>query len=190
MTRPESPQQSPPANEWRSDPPPYPWLDDPGRWQGPMPPALTIVIGVGLALVGLFGVALGLLEDDHARVARIAVGAPIGAIGAFIVHMGTARRAWRRRHPGADPAAVAAELGANVGDWLGNDSLVSRIARWVLVLVCAFFAFICAVAVVEAVTGRYSGGAGTTIVIALLGLLAASVGVLTLRRIRRGPRKR
>lgn len=190
MTHPESPQQSPPVNRWRSDPPPYPWLDDPGRWQGPMPPGLTIVIGLGLALVGLFAVVLGLVEDDQARVARIASGAPIAAIGAFIVHMGTARRAWRRRHPGADPAAVAAELGANVGDWLGNDSVVSRIARWVLVVVCALFAFICAVAVVEAVTGRYSGGVGTTIVIALLGLLAAYVGVLTLRRIRRGPRKR
>lgn len=188
MTRPDTPQQPATERDWRSDPPPYPWLDDPGRWQGPMPPGLTIGIGVVLALVGLFAVGLGALVGDHARVARIAVGAPIAAIGAFIVHMGTARRAWRLRHPGADPAAVAAELGANVGDRLGNNSIGARIGRWVLVLVCALFAFICGVAVVEAMTGRYSGGVGTTIVTALLGLLAVFVGAVTLRRIRRGRR--
>ncbi|MDR6620798.1 hypothetical protein [Sinomonas atrocyanea] len=61
--------------------------------------------------------------------ARIASGAPIAAIGALIVHMGTARRAWHRRHPGADPAVVAAELNANVGDRLGNNSVAARIGR-------------------------------------------------------------
>ncbi|MGT2461415.1 hypothetical protein [Sinomonas atrocyanea] len=153
-----------------------------------MPPGLTIGIGVVLGLVGLFAVGLGVLLDDHARVARIAVGTPIAAIGAFIVHMGTARRAWRRRHPGADPAAVAAELGANVGDRLGNNSIVAWIGRWVLVVVCALFAFVCGVAVVEAATGTYSAGAGSTVVIALLGLLAIFIGAMTIRRMRRGRR--
>jgi drug/metabolite transporter (DMT)-like permease len=188
MTHPQSPQQTAAERDWRADPPPFPWLDDPGRWQGPMPPGLAIICGLGLALVGLFAVTLGLVEDDQARVARIASGAPIAAIGAFIVHMGTARRAWRRRHPGADPAVVAAELNANVGDRLGNNSVAARIGRWVLVLVCAVFAFVCGVAVVEAATGAYSAGSGATVVIALLGLLAVFLGAMTVRRIRRGRR--
>ncbi|GAB2738746.1 hypothetical protein [Sinomonas soli] len=188
MTHPDSPQQTDAKRDWRSDPPPFPWLDDPGRWQGPMPPGLTIAIGLVLALVGLFAVTLGLLEDDQARVARIASGAPIAAIGGFIVYMGTARRAWRQRHPDADPCAVAAEVGANVGDRLGNNSAAARIGRWVLVVVCALFAFVCGVAVAEAVTGTYSAGAGSTVVIALLGLLAVLLGAMTIRRIRRGRR--
>lgn len=149
---------------------------------GPVPPGLAIVIGVGLSLVGLFAMVLGVVGGDHARVARIVCGALFVAMGAVVVRMGTARRAWQRRHPGVDPVVVARELRANVGDPLGNDSVGSRIGRWVLVGVCAFVVFICVLAVDGIATGRSPGSVGSVAVTVLLGLVAAAVGVAPLGR--------
>jgi hypothetical protein len=96
MTDSDPPQQPNAVRSLRDDPPPFPWLDDPARASGPTPPGFAIVVGTGLALMGLFMVSLGIFGGDHARGARLACGAPFVPMGAFIGHMGTARRAWRR----------------------------------------------------------------------------------------------
>lgn len=169
----------------RDDPPPFPWLDDPDRWRGPVPIGLALVIGSGLALIGLFALVLGVLGGDHGRVARLVCGVLFVPMGGFIVHMGTARRAWRRRHPGVDPVAVARELGAKVGDPLGIDSFASRVGRWVVVLVCAFVVLISVLSVAGVVTGRSAGSVASVVLVVLLGLAAAFIGAQTLRRMGR-----
>lgn len=169
----------------RDDPPPYPWLDDPSRMAGAVSPGTTIVMGGLLVAVGLFAVVLGVLGAPAPRMARIFTGLPIGLIGAFIVHMGTARRAWRRRNPGADPLEEAAQAGANVGSAWGNDSLFARIARGGLLVVCALIVLVCALAVRNAVTGTHPASAGEVVITVLLGVVAAVAGVLAATRNRR-----
>ena len=166
------------APDRRNDPPPYAWLDDPSRMAGAVSPMATVAMGTLLVAVGLFAVVLGVFGGPEARVARLCTGLPIALIGAFIVHMGTARRAWRRRNPDADPLQAAVESGANVGSALGNDSRLARVGRWVLVAVCAFVTLVMVLALRRAVSGQTPTSAGSIVVIVLLGLLAAVVGVM------------
>lgn len=173
------------APDRRDDPPPYAWLDDPSRMAGAVSPMATVVMGSLLVAVGLFAVLLGVLGGPAPRVARLSTGLPIALIGAFIVHMGTARRAWRRRNPGTDPLEAAARSGANVGSPWGNDSLPARLARGVLVLVCALIVLVCAMALRNAASGASPASGGEVVVIVLLGLLAAVVGVRAAVRTRR-----
>lgn len=169
----------------RDDPPPYAWLDDPSRMAGAVSPGTTIVMGGLLVAVGLFAVVLGVLGAPAPRMARIATGLPIGVIGVLIVHMGTARRAWRRRNPGTEPLEAATQVGANVGSAWGNESLIARIARGVLLVVCALTVLVCALAVRNAVTGTHPASAGEVVITVLLGVLAAVVGVMAATRKRR-----
>ena len=103
-------------------------------------------------------------------------------IGAVVLHMGTARRAWRARNPGLDPLEAATRSGANVGSALGDDSATGRIGRWILVAVCAAVVLVCILALTRIGSGQSEGGAGAIILVVLLGTLAGTVGVLGLRR--------
>ena len=129
-----APNSSSPARPRASagDPPPYAWLDDPAQPFGPVGITTTIVLGSALGAMGLFGLAYGVLGGDQARGARLGVGIAFVVIGAVIVRMGTARRAWRHRNPGVDPLVAAVESGANVGSAFGNQSRVGRFGRWLL----------------------------------------------------------
>lgn len=170
-----------------SDPPPYAWLDDPAQPFGPVGIGTTIGLGSALGAIGLFGLAYGVFGGDDARGARLGVGVAFVLIGAVIVRMGVARRAWRQRHPGVDPLAAAGEAGGNVGSAFGDDSRVGRFGRWLLVAVCAAITVVMALALRRALTGETPTSAGGLVVIAALGLLAAVVGVLAALRTRRGP---
>lgn len=187
MTAPDGHPRALVEQDLRDDPPPFAWLDDPSRMAGSIPPGMTTFCGAGLAAVGLFGVALGLIAGgaDRVEVARIATGAPITVIGLVIAHMGRARRAWRLRHPGVDPLGVAEAVGANVGSAVGNGSLTARVGRWVLVLVCAFLVFVCTLSVVNVATGRYPGSIGAMVAVVLIGIFAAVLGVVTVRHARK-----
>ncbi len=167
-----------------SDPPPYAWLDDPAQPFGPVGIRTTVVIGSALGAMGLFGLAFGLFGGDQGRAARLGVGIVFVLIGAVVVRMGTARRAWRARNPGVDPLAAAVESGANVGSAFGDQSRVGRVGRWLLVAVCAFVTIVMALALRRAVTGETPTSAGAMVVIVLLGLFAAVIGVMAAVRTR------
>lgn len=166
------------------DPPPYAWLDDPAQPFGPVGIRTTIVLGTALGAIGLFGLAFGLFGGDQARGARLGVGIVFVLIGAMVVRMGTARRAWRERNPGVDPLAAAVESGANVGSAFGNDSRVARFGRWLLVAVCAAVTLVMVLALRRALTGETPTSAGGVVVIVLLGLFAAVIGVMAAVRTR------
>ncbi|GAA1965137.1 hypothetical protein GCM10009817_01150 [Terrabacter lapilli] len=169
----------------QTDPPPYAWLDDPARPLGPVGIGTTVVLGSLLGGIGLFGLAYGLFGGDQARAARLGVGIAFVLIGAVVVRMGLARRAWRRRHPGIDPLAAAVGSGANVGSAFGNGSAAARFGRWLLVAVCALVTVVMVLALRRAVTGETPTSAGGVVVIALLGLFAAVVGAMAAGRTRR-----
>ena len=92
----------------------------------------------------------------------------------------------------ADPASlghvvaladeVAQEAGADVGSALGTDSATGRIGRWILVAVCAAVVAVCILALTRIGSGQSEGGAGAIVLVVLLGTLAGTVGVLSLRR--------
>ena len=170
------------------DPPPYAWLDDPAQPFGPVGIRTTVVLGSALAAIGLFGLAYGLFGGDQGRGARLGVGIVFVVIGAVVIRMGTARRAWRERNPGVDPLAAAVESGANVGSAFGDQSRVGRFGRWLLVAVCAAVTIIMVLALRRAVTGATPTSAAGMVVIVLLGLFAAVIGVMAARRT--GPRGR
>ena len=138
--------------------------------------------------LGLLGVGYGLFGGADARAARLVVGVAFVVIGALVLRMGTARRAWRARNPGVDPLQAATASGANVGSALGDDSATGRIGRWILVAVCAAVVAVSALALTRIGSGQSEGGAGAIIIIVLLGALAGTVGVLSLRRTK-GPSK-
>jgi hypothetical protein len=167
-----------------SDPPPYAWLDDPAQPFGPVGVRTTIVLGSVLGAIGVFGLAFGVFGGDQARGARLGVGIVFVLIGAMVVRMGTARRAWRERNPGVDPLAAAMESGANVGSAFGNESRVGRFGRWLLVVVCAAVTLVMVLALRRAVTGETPTSAGGLVVIVLLGLFAAVIGVMAAMRTR------
>lgn len=167
------------------DPPPYAWLDDPAQPFGPVGIRTTVVLGSALAAVGLFGLAFGVFGGDQGRGARLGVGIVFVVIGALVVRMGTARRAWRARNPGVDPLTAAVESGANVGSAFGDESRVGRVGRWVLVVVCAAVTLVMVLALRRALTGQTPTSAGAMVVIILLGLFAAVIGVMAAMRTRR-----
>ena len=169
----------------KGDAPPYVWLDDPAQPFGPVGIGTTVVLGSLLGGTGLFGLAYGLFGGDQARGARLGVGIVFVLIGAVVVRMGLARRAWRRRHPGLDPLVAATEAGANVGSPFGDDSRLGRVGRWVLVLVCASVTLVMVLALRRAVTGETPTSAGGVVVIVLLGLFAAVIGIMAAMRTRR-----
>ncbi|MER7073632.1 hypothetical protein [Terrabacter sp. NPDC000476] len=179
-----APTPPPSAGARPGDPPPYAWLDDPAQPFGPVGIRTTVVIGSALGAMGLFGLAFGLLGGDQGRAARLGVGIVFVLIGAVVVRMGTARRAWRDRNPGVDPLAAAVESGANVGSAFGDQSRVGRFGRWLLVAVCAFVTIVMALALRRAVTGETPTSAGAMVVIVLLGLFAAVIGVMAAMRTR------
>jgi hypothetical protein len=174
----------------RRDAPPYAWLDDPAQPFGPVGIVTTVVVGVGLVAVGLFAVVLGLLGDPEVRAARVWSGLPIAVIGAVIIRMGVARRAWRRRNPGVDPLAAAHAAGANVGSAFGNDSWPARIGRWTLVLVSAVVAVASGVALRNELGSPGSTSIVELVIIAGLGLLAVWTGWKVLSRSRAVRRQR
>lgn len=185
-----APNSSSPARPRASagDPPPYAWLDDPAQPFGPVGITTTIVLGSALGAMGLFGLAYGVLGGDQARGARLGVGIAFVVIGAVIVRMGTARRAWRHRNPGVDPLVAAVESGANVGSAFGNQSRVGRFGRWLLVAVCALVTIVMILALRRAATGETPTSAGAVVVIVLLGLFAAVIGVMAAMRTGRSGR--
>lgn len=160
-----------------SDPPPYAWLEDPTRPLGPVGVRTTVVLGAVLGGVGLFSLAYAVFGGPDARAARSVAGFAFVVIGAVVVRMGLVRRAWRRRHPGLDPLEAATAAGGNVGDAFGDDSMVARVGRWVLVVVCAAVTLVTVLALRRAVTGETPTGAGAMVVILLLGAFSALVGV-------------
>lgn len=164
------------------DPPPYAWLDDPAQPFGPVGIGTSVVVGSLLLGLGLLGVGYGLLGGPDARVARLVVGVAFVVIGAVVVRMGTARRAWRARNPGADPLQAAVASGANVGSALGDDSRTGRVGRWILVVVCAAVLLVSVLALTRIGSGQSEGGIGAVVLIVLLGALAGTVGVLSLQR--------
>jgi hypothetical protein len=164
------------------DPPPYAWLDDPAQPFGPVGIGTTLTMGSLLLGLGLLGVGYGVLGGPDARAARLGVGVVFVIIGAVVLRMGTARRAWRARNPGLDPLQAATRSGANVGSALGNDSPTGRIGRWILGAVCAAVVLVCLIALTRIGSGQSEGGAGAIVLVVLLGALAGTVGVLALRR--------
>ena len=180
MTTPD--RTSGPARRPTDDPPPYAWLDDPAQPFGPVGIGTTLTMGSLLLGLGLLGVGYGVLGGPDARAARLGVGVVFVVIGAVVLHMGAARRAWRARNPGVDPLQAATGSGANVGSALGNDSATGRIGRWILVAVCAAVVLICILALTRIGSGQSEGGPGAIILVVLLGALAGTVGVLGLRR--------
>ena len=180
MTTPDRTPASPVGRP--DDPPPYAWLDDPAQPFGPVGIGTTLTMGSLLLGLGLLGVGYGVLGGPDARAARLGVGVIFVVIGAVVLRMGTARRAWRARNPGVDPLQAATGSGANVGSALGDDSATGRIGRWILVVVCAAVVLVCLLALTRIGSGRSEGGAGAIILVVLLGALAGTVGVLSLRR--------
>ena len=167
-----------------TDPPPYAWLDDPAQPFGPVGIGTTLTMGSFVTGIGLLGVGYGVFGGGDARVARLVVGVVFLALGAPILRMGLARRAWRARNPGVDPFVAALTSGANVGSPLGDDSVIARIGRWILIVVCAAVVVVCVLALVRIGSGQSAGGAGAVILVVLLGALAGTVGMLSLRRSR------
>ncbi|GGM97310.1 hypothetical protein GCM10009721_25350 [Terrabacter tumescens] len=139
-----------------------------------------MVLGAVLGGVGLFSLAYAVFGGPDARVARSVAGFAFVVIGAVVVRMGVARRAWRRRHPGVDPLEAATAAGGNVGDAFGNDSRAAQVGRWVLVVVCAAVTLVMVLALRRAVTGETPTDAGAMVVIVLLGAFPALVGVAAL----------
>lgn len=170
------------VDDERPDPPPYSWLDDPSQPFGPVGIGTTLGLGVLLAGLGVLALANGVFGGPDARAARLAAGAGFAIIGVGVMRMGLRRRAWRRRHPGVDPLTAARQVGANVGSPLGDGSRSARIGRWVLVTVCAAVVLVSVLSLIRIMTGTSQGGVGAVIAIVLLGLFAAAVGVLALRR--------
>ncbi len=138
------------------------------------------MLGAVLGGVGLFSLAYAVFGGPDARVARSVAGFAFVVIGAVVVRMGVARRAWRRRHPGVDPLEAATAAGGNVGDAFGNDSRAAQVGRWVLVVVCAAVTLVMVLALRRAVTGETPTDAGAMVVIVLLGAFPALVGVAAL----------
>ncbi len=180
MTTPD--RASGPAPRRTDDPPPYAWLDDPAQPFGPVGIGTTLTMGSLLLGLGLLGVGYGVLGGPDARAARLGVGVVFVVIGAVVLRMGMARRAWRARNPGLDPLQAANASGANVGSALGDDSATGRMGRWILVAVCAAVVLVCLLALTRIGSGQSEGGAGAIVIVVLLGALAGSVGVLGLRR--------
>ena len=180
MTTPDLPPRPPRTPS--DDPPPYAWLDDPAQPFGPVGIGTTLTMGSLLLGLGILGVGYGVLGGPDARGARLGVGLAFVVIGAVVLRMGTTRRAWRARHPGVDPLTAAQEAGADVGSALGTDSATGRIGRWILVAVCAAVVVVCILALTRIGSGQSEGGAGAIVLVVLLGTLAGTVGVLSLRR--------
>ncbi|TQM64117.1 hypothetical protein [Humibacillus xanthopallidus] len=165
-----------------TDPPPYAWLDDPAQPFGPVGVGTTLTMGSFVTGLGLLGVGYGIFGGADARVARLVVGVAFVVLGAVILRMGLARQAWRARNPGIDPLEAAVTSGANVGSALGDDSATGRIGRWILAGVCAAVVLVCVLALTRIGSGQSEGGVGAIVLVVLLGALAGTVGVLTLRR--------
>lgn len=163
-----------------SDPPPYAWLEDPSRPFGPVGVRTTMVLGAVLGGLGLFSLAYAVFGGPDARPARSVAGTAFVVIGAVVVRMGLARRAWRRRHPGVDPLEAAAVAGSNVGHAFGDDSRVARVGRWVLVVVCALVTLVMVLALRRAATGQTPTSVGEVVVVVLIGTFSAVVGVAAL----------
>ena len=183
-----SPAHPAPYDEFADDPPPFTYLDNPGRAAGAMPPGVTI--GYGVFFLAAAAVLLAILiVNTHADFAWAGLFSVVlfGAIGGVVLYVGLARRAWRKRHPGVDPLA-AERTTPSSGSAFGPDTAFARVCRVVLLALCWGFAAICVVALGSSLSHRdpaLSTGAwvGSLAVLAGLVCLFAAVGWYDLRRI-------
>lgn len=184
----------PQAPLWKGepDPAPYAWLDDDARMAGSMPPSVTM--GYGIFFLGA-AVACAVAAVTSSHLFGLWIGLAFGAMGGFILHMGLARRAWRRRHPGVDPLTTVRSW--TDGSPFGSDRRSAGVMRWVLLVVCGLLALFAAASLVATFVGSSSRGEsastlwGGRVLLVLLLALFVAVARADWRRIRqlRGRRR-
>ncbi len=86
------------------DPAPYAWLDDDNRMAGTIAPGATMVFGA-FFLVTATASAVAAVATQHLPGLWFAFA--FALLGAQLLRMGPARRAWRVRHPGIDPCRAS-----------------------------------------------------------------------------------
>lgn len=189
---------TPQAPLWKGKPDPAPlaWLDDDDRMAGRLPPE-------GMFLYA----AIFLVATVFCAVAAVRNGGPagywagafivvlFGGIGSWLLWGGIVRIRWRRRHPGVDPSSTVRSW--TDGSAFGSDRRSAGAFRWVLLVICAAFALVAALALVETFVGSSSQGEsasvawGSRVLLALLLVLFVVVARADWRRIRelRGRRR-
>lgn len=160
------------------DPAPYAWLDDDNRMAGTISPGATMVFGA-FFLVTATASAVAAVATQHLPGLWFALG--FALLGAQLLRMGLARRAWRSRHPGIDPlSSVPSPTG---GSAFGPDTRTAAVGRAVLLVFCLLVGLVFVIATIQSFLAGSSATVGTKLVLVFLSALVLAVGWYDLRRI-------